>query len=70
MGFYMARELTERESAVLAHVVIDPIAWWAHCNETHPDPEGAIAAKVDRWGADYDAAKDQPGYQTRAQRES
>ena len=29
----MSRNLTDEEQAVLAHVVVDPVAWWAHVEE-------------------------------------
>lgn len=66
------RALTDNERAVLAHVVVDPDAWWTHANEAErkTPAEEALAAKVDRWQAAYDAEKDDPGYQTRAQREA
>ena len=66
----MARALTSREMAVLAHVVSDPVAWWEHTNaaENITDPEVALAAKVAKWESAYDAAAANPGYQTRADR--
>ena len=73
----MARELTDRESAVLAHVVIDPIAWWEHvcsCDGSNGlraiDGEAALAAKVARWGPQYDEAVAESDYKTRGERES
>ena len=69
----MPRDLTTNERAVLAHVVVDPDAWWAHaCATANVDEEQALAAKVARWQADYDAAALALGeaYQTRAQRDA
>lgn len=70
------RELTDRERAVLAHVVIDPDAWWEHCcscdgsnGKRALNHEQCLAAKVSRWESDYDAAFAQPDYKTRAVRE-
>lgn len=67
----MPRTLTTNERAVLAHVVVDPDAWWAWANDHHATPEASLAEKVTRWQADYDAAVLAQGanYQTRAQRE-
>ena len=66
----MARVLTYEERSVLAHVVADPDQWWTHASEMPNivDAEAAIAAKVSRWKADYEAAVAQPGYMTRAER--
>lgn len=64
--------LTDHQRAVLAHVVTDPDAWQAHNEAVASSPEIAaarLAEKVARWEPDYMAAKDAPGYQTRAQRD-
>ena len=70
----MPRALTAEETAVLAHVVVDPEVWWAHANEAEniPDPEAALAAKIDRWKSKYEASLlyDGVGYKNRAQREA
>ena len=67
------RDLTTRESQVLAHVVTDPAAWWKHANEATniADADAALAAKVRRWEAEYDADKARLGefYKTRAERD-
>ena len=47
---------------VLAHVVEDPQAW---VDRARPE---SVRAKVARWLPEYEAAKDEPGYQTRAER--
>jgi hypothetical protein len=65
--------LTDREHAVLAHVVIDPDAWVEHAGATFTAERAreVLDAKVARWTADYDAAvlAAGGGYLTRAQRE-
>ena len=60
-------ELSKEDIAVLAHVVIDPKAWVDHALATVG--EEAVAAKVEKYRADYLAKKDLPGYQTRVERE-
>jgi hypothetical protein len=71
------RDLTDRERAVLAHVVVDPDAWWSHCcscdgtnGQRAIDCEAALAAKVARWSGEYDTAVAQPDYKTRAVRQA
>jgi hypothetical protein len=65
------RDLTAEERAVLAHIVVDPDAWWAHAQQVHEAPEPALAQKVARWAPDYLACVEAlgAGYKTRAQRE-
>lgn len=65
------RDLTADESAILAHIVLDPLDWWTRA-QAHPDPEGALAQKVARWRPVYDADKAAKGalYKTRAERET
>ncbi|MBI4185291.1 MAG: hypothetical protein HY521_14965 [Proteobacteria bacterium] len=61
--------MNENERAVLAHVVVDPDAWWANVQATHPGrAEAILAGKVARWQGSYDAVKDHPNYQDRASR--
>lgn len=66
--------LTEKHLAVLAHVVLDPDAWYAHAVETLGEEKGlgALEAKVARWKVQYEAAKAKEGanYKTRAEREA
>ena len=53
----MPRSLTSNERAVLAHTCEDADAWWNHVNTiTKLDADEALAAKVARWQASYDAA--------------
>ena len=67
----MARTLTENERAVLAHVVHRPVLWWEIASEANLNmtAEEALAAKVAKYQAAYDAAKGEPGYQTRLERD-
>jgi hypothetical protein len=61
------RELSQNEREVLAHGVEDPAAWWRHCQANfNGDPEAALAAKVGRHAAAYEAARAAPGYLTKA----
>ncbi len=65
------RDLTGNERAVLAHVVVDPDAWWAHATSfTRIDEEKALAAKVKRWQSSYDGEGNDPAYKTRAVRQA
>lgn len=65
-----AHAMTPEQREVLAHVVVDPEAWEAHCMETLGDAcQDALRKKVARWQSDYEAAKSDPDYQTRAERE-
>jgi len=80
----MAIELTTRERAVLAHVVVDSDEWIAHALAfwtAHPEGGAGraeaivcqhIAEKVAKHAGKYDAAvaADGEAYQTRAQREA
>lgn len=67
----MTRPLKETERAVLAHVVIDPDAWWAHVQATFDEKraEAALSEKVERWRPSYVAAAKLPDYVGRAERE-
>jgi hypothetical protein len=63
------RDLTTNESAVLAHVVLDPIGWWTHANSVVKiDHEAALAAKVAKYQDSYDEAVAGDDYQTLAER--
>lgn len=68
----MAITLSDRERAVLAHVVVDPDAWLAHAEaEFGADrARAALDAKVARWAGACDAAVAAQGeaYRTRAER--
>lgn len=60
--------LTTEQLAILAHVVMDPQAWADHAVSTIG--ESAVTAKVEKYRAAYLAAKDLPGYKTRAELEA
>ena len=63
------RDLTTNESAVLAHVTLDPINWWRHANSVVKiDHEAALAAKVAKYQGSYDEAVADDDYQTAAER--
>lgn len=67
------RNLTEREAAVLAHVVDDAAAWWANAQTVlGAGAEPALAAKLARWAPAYDAAVARlaDDYKPRAAREA
>ena len=79
----MAIELTAEETAVLAHVVVDPAAWLESARAgfaAHGDPEeivdvrlrDALTQKVGRWQPAYEEEKTRlsGAYRTRAQREA
>jgi len=75
----MPRALTDREHAVLANVVVDPVAWWTHvCSRDGSDgkralnAEACLAAKVEKNAADYDTMLAAGGadYQTRIERDA
>ena len=65
------RALTDNERCVLAHMVVDPDAWWEHAtNWPKIDQEAALAAKVERWKPSYDGECHNPDYKTRAVRQA
>jgi len=73
----MPRELTTNERAVLAHMVLDPDAWWAHANAKDGSDgkrainhEKALADKVTRWQGSYDTAIAAGNYKTRSVRDA
>lgn len=59
--------LTDKEIAILAHVVINPQEWADHAAETVSAQ--AVTDKIEKYRASYLAEKDLPGYLTRAQKE-
>jgi len=65
------RSLTDLERAVLAHVVVDPDAWWEHACTCGISigPEAALSAKVSRWAPEYVNERNRLGseYKTRAE---
>lgn len=66
------RELTELEHNIVAHVVVDPVAWWDHANheDRKVDAEQALAEKIARHSEEYLAASAEPDYKNRAQRDA
>lgn len=69
------RDLTTEEKEILAHVVVDPDAWWLHCqNHKKPgfDCEKALADKCARWKPEMEVHKDEhkENYKTRAVRQA
>lgn len=66
----MARALTTNERAVLAHIVVDPDAWWEHATDWPKiDEEAALKAKVERWQEECDVEHAKPDYKDRAVRQ-
>lgn len=63
------RDITSRERAVLAHVVMDPDEWWSGAQVIR-DPEAALVAKIASYEDDYDTAFAAGNYQTRAERDA
>ena len=72
------RDLTTNERAVLAHVVLDPGAWWEHVQSRDGsdgkrklNAEACLGAKVQKYSGEYETAlaRDGADYQTRAERE-
>jgi|TARA_R100000808_G_scaffold1279_6_gene5998 hypothetical protein len=65
--------LTQRQRDVLEHIVVDPDAWCVHnlasC-ATEIEAAARLEAKVSRWAAAYDEAKDSSDYLNRAQRDA
>ena len=73
------RDLTTNEHAVLAHVVLEPVAWWEHVlscdgsNGKHAlNAEACLASKVQKYSGEYEAAlaRDGADYKTRSEREA
>ena len=64
--------LTTEQREVLAHVVVDPDAWFSHAVATFGAEKAAefLEAKVARWGPDYEVKKAAGGYKDRAARQA
>ena len=64
--------LSRNNKAVLANMVIDPDAWYAHAVNYFGQEKADehLAAKVARGKPEYDAAKAENGYKTRAVRQA
>jgi len=61
----MPRNLRAAEKNVLAYCIVDPDAWWAHCQSVSRNPEADLAAKVARFKTRYDRYKTSGDYQTK-----
>ena len=64
--------MTPEQRTVLAHVVVDPDAWYSHAI-SHFGQEKAdefLAAKVRRYQSECEVAMAKPDYKTRAEREA
>ena len=63
--------MTQSDFDCLAHVVLDPQAWYDHAVKAmgQQRADAALAAKVERWWNEYTTESAKPDYQTRAQRE-
>ena len=73
----MPRSLTDRERAVLAHVVESPDEWWTHVSSFDGatgglvlDAEACLANKVAKWGSEYDTTLAAGGYKNRVVRQA
>lgn len=64
--------LTDEQRAVLAHVVVDPDAWYAHAVACFGRDVAAkhLSAKTARWKPLYDKACKAGGYKSRSEREA
>ena len=74
------RPLTDREQAVLAHCVKNPVGWWTHSVNHHSEwdelggtvdngiAERNLAAKIAKYEAHYDAHKNDSDYKTCGER--
>ena len=64
--------MTKSDFDCLAHVVVDPQAWYDHAVKTFGErkAEAMLAAKVERWWAEYTRESAKVEYKTRAQREA
>lgn len=69
-GLYV--ELSKEDRDVLAHVVIDPDAWFAHVLKTFGEEKATelLAQKVVRWKPDYEMALAAGIYKNRAERDA
>ena len=64
--------MTQSDFDCLAHVVIDPQAWYDHAVKTfgQQKADAALAAKVERWWNEYTTESAKPDYLPRAKREA
>ena len=64
--------MTKSDFDCLAHVVVDPQAWYDHAVKTFGEAraEAMLAAKVERHWADFVTESARPDYKTRLERET
>ena len=64
--------MNDEQKLVLAHVVIDPDAWYQHAINTFGQEKANqfLAEKVARHKPAYEQAIKKPGYKNRAEREA
>lgn len=63
-------KLTQEQTNVLAHIVVDPTSWANHAFETYG--EEAVLAKIEKYKPMYEAALESEGsnYKNRVQRDA
>ena len=63
--------MTNDQKAVLAHVVVDPDAWYQHAINTFGQEQADqfLEKKVERHRADYELESQKSGYKNRAEHE-
>ena len=63
--------MNDRQRTILAHVVIDPQAWYDHGVATFGQEKADIflAQKCRRWEGEYERSRKDTNYKTRAERE-
>ena len=64
--------MTPRQRAILAHVVMDADAWYAHAVEHFGQrlADDFLRQKCARWEPEYDRESKRPNYRNRVQREA
>ena len=64
--------MTKTDFDCLAHVVVDPQAWYDHVVKTFGEQkaQAMLAAKVERWWQEYTIESAKPSYKTRAMRDA
>ena len=64
--------MTKSDFDCLAHVVLDPNAWYDHAVKTFGEAkaEAMLAAKVERWWAEYARESAKPQYRNRVERDA
>ena len=64
--------MTKSDFDCLAHIVVDPQAWYDHGVKTFGEAraEAMLAAKVERWWVEYVRESAKPQYKTRSERDA